>query len=271
MIHSISKRIIAVFMVSILLCCMGMASFAASTSASVRVTVADGSEELALTAEKIKALDRDGDGIVTVNEVLYMAHEDEFTGGAAAGYAVSEDAEPQILTLWGVEDKKVAVYHNNHRVTSLNEACRDGDTVYAFVYTDQASLSDVYCYFDTELTKVNNGQDVTMTLHRVSYDAQGTETVEPLAGVAVTFNGDETEYVTDENGAFTFRANSTGILTVSASFAVGAEPYVTPVYMLVVNGPRTGDNAPILSYAFVAVFSLGVVIALATNKPRRTA
>ena len=42
---------------------------------------------------------RDSDGTITINDALYLAHEAEFEGGAAAGYGALDRADLDRLRL----------------------------------------------------------------------------------------------------------------------------------------------------------------------------
>ncbi len=265
--HAIQKGISAILASLILAAALTVLSFAAD-SISVFVTVSDGSGKLPVAYEKVKATDRNGDGSVTVDEVLYAAHEAEFTGGADAGYASAEGTYGTYITrLWGVENGGSYGYYRNHAACmSLDDVCEDGDLIVAFVYSDTQTYSDAYCYFETDVKKIYNGDEVTLTLNQVGFDENYNTVVSPLADAAITIDGKETEYKTDANGQVTLEADATGIFIVSAT--VEGKTIVPPAYQMVVNGPKTGDDAPLLTYAFIAVLSMGVVVALLTTKPK---
>ena len=90
----------------ILLGMCGITAFAAETpQAEVYVTIADGSGQLVLAQEAISVTDTDNDGVLTINDALYAAHEAKYDGGAAAGYASSVGQYGLAMDkLWGTEN-----------------------------------------------------------------------------------------------------------------------------------------------------------------------
>ena len=73
----------------------------AATDVTVLVTIADANGDLVLAMEPVTVIDIDEDGLLTINDALYCAHEEAYEGGAAAGYAsaMSDYRERQQLRL----------------------------------------------------------------------------------------------------------------------------------------------------------------------------
>ena len=139
------------------------------------VTIADENGELALVREAVVLEDADGDGAVTVNDALLLAHEQAYPGGAAAGYLSSEGPYGLKLDkLWGVENGGSYGYYVNHAsAMSLTAPVSDGDEVAAFIYTDLDGYSDTYCYFDRATAELNAPGELTLTLKAAGRAAGG--------------------------------------------------------------------------------------------------
>ena len=79
----------------------------AEDETKVYVTISDCNSALVLTQEPVNVTDIDGDGKLTVNDALYIAHENNYEGGAAAGYKTSVGQFGLGLdVLWGKENKQ---------------------------------------------------------------------------------------------------------------------------------------------------------------------
>lgn len=104
------KRIISLASALVLMLgTFSTATFAEDTeevkSVDVYVTIADGEGQLALAQEKIMVKDNNKDGVFTIDEALYAAHEAKYEGGAVAGYASSASEYGISLDkLWGAEN-----------------------------------------------------------------------------------------------------------------------------------------------------------------------
>lgn len=216
------KLLSAVFAVALILGMFDISVMAEPTdsTAEVYVTVADDKGDLALTRKKVTVSDIDGDGALTVNDALYAAHEASFVGGATAGYAYAESDWGLSLTrLWGVENGGSYGYAVNHSLcNSLADPVKDGDSVYAYVYTDLVAWSDTYCYFDTECENVSYGDELSLTLMSVSFDPETYAPVTlPVADARITVNGKSSSYVTDDAGHVTLSLTAgTGEVVISA-------------------------------------------------------
>ncbi|MBR4235637.1 MAG: hypothetical protein IKR85_06205 [Clostridia bacterium] len=162
----------------------------------VYVSIANGTLMTALAPVSVSDIDEDG--ALTINDALYLAHELYFEGGDGYASAMS-DWGLSLTKLWGVENGgSYGYYVNNVSAMSLADPVQDGDTVYAFVYTDTAAWSDTFCYFDAEFRTAGAGDEVTLTLCAAGFDENWTPVTLPVAGAVITINGEATEYVTDE-------------------------------------------------------------------------
>lgn len=235
----------------------------ADNSVTVYVTIANGTP--VLTEKAITVTDTDGDGALTINDVLVLAHDAAYDGGAAAGYASANGTYGLAITkLWGVENGgSYGYYVNNKSAMGLSDKVADGDHVYAFIYTDTVGFSDIYCYFDNFSVSAAKGESVTLTLLSAGYDANWQPVTTPVSGAAITIDGKKTEYVTDAEGKVTVSFADAGKHTVSATHdTVRMVPPVLTADITDASSPVTGDRAMTVVCAAVAamgIFSVALV------------
>ncbi len=265
------KRFIGILITVALIFSVFAISSSAETTADVYVTIANG--DVVFAMEKVTVSDTDGDGMITVSDALYAAHEKGFSGGAAAGYSATQsDWGLSLAKLWGVENGGSYGYTvNDAMAMSLADEVKSGDYVYAYVYTDTVSWSDTYTYFDVKTADVLAGNSVSLTLLVSGYDENWAPVVYPLAGATITVNGEKTAFVTDANGKVDVKFDKSGDYTVSAvSDSMTLVPPIAKVTvnpMLISSNPSTDDGEFII-FAAIAVMALaGAVIIL--NKSRR--
>lgn len=205
-----------------LICTLGLTLCAPCVSAAdaplVTVTIADAEGNLALTQEAVSVTDTDGDGALTINDALYLAHEAGYEGGAAAGYASAQtDYGLSLLKLWGAENgSSYGYYVNSSSAMSLSDPVSDGDCIDAFVYTDLTAWSDTYCFFDVRTLEADAGSVIILTLSAASYDENWNPITVPVADAVITLNGEETAYQTDAEGKVTFSVPAGGDYVISA-------------------------------------------------------
>ncbi len=186
---------------------------AAEQDAKVLVTVSDGKGGAPVLIQKeVKVTDIDSDGKLTVNDALYIAHEDNFTGGASAGYKSSESQYGLSLSkLWGIENGgSYGYYVDNNMAMSLVDEVKDGSSVYAFVYSDTAGFSDTYSWFDKNTAEAKQGDELELTLSHITFDANWAPVPAPVEGAVITINGKETEFKTDAEGKVKVKFDEAG-------------------------------------------------------------
>lgn len=184
---------------------------------TVYVNIANAGE-LVVAREAIAVTDVDEDGALTIQDLLVLVHDAKFEGGSAEGFAVmASDYGPMITKLWGVENGgSYGYYLNNAMAMSLLDPVADGDCVTAYVFADTATFSDVYTYFDVNTADGKVGDELTVTLYQVGFDANYAPVSSPLGGVSVTANGAEVA-VTDEEGKAVIKLESEGEIILSAA------------------------------------------------------
>ena len=231
------KQLFSILLCVMLVVCTGMivVSAAEGDSADVTVTITDAKGAIAVAAEKITVADIDSDDVLTVNDVLYAAHEKFYTGGAAAGYATSVTQYGLGITkLWGDTSGSYGYYVNNNSAWSLADPVAAGDYVAAFVYTDATNWSDHYSYFDRFAGDVNAGEAITLTYSEAGYDADWNPVTLPVAGAVITVDGKETTFTTDAEGKVSLTLSENGTHLVSAK--VNGKLLIAPVFLASVTG-----------------------------------
>ncbi len=242
------KKILAVLTaVMLLVNSLGLTAFAAGTGASdtvsVYVTISDGDGKFALAQEKIEVTDRDGDGKFTIDEALYAAHEVKYEGGAAAGYASSSDPTYglNIHKLWGVANGgSYGYYINNNSAWNLADLVQEGDCIKAFIYQDPTGYSDSYSYFDKEKVSVNQNEEVSLMLTKLTYDEEWNLQPVPATNAVITINGKKTDYQTDTEGKVTLKLTEAGTCVISA--VSDSQILVPPVCIATVKAVAVPDN-----------------------------
>ncbi len=229
------KKLISFITAAALVSCSGAVLFAgaAEQDTKVLVTISDGKGGAPVLVQKeVKVTDIDSDGKLTVNDALYIAHEENFTGGAAAGFSSSEKAGYTGLSLnklWGIENGgSYGFYVDNIASMSLSDEVKDGSSVYAFVYSDTTGYSDSYSWFNVNTADAKQGDELDLTLSRQAYDANWTPITLPVEGAVITVNGKATEFKTDANGKVKVKLDEAGedILISAASDSVILVPPV---------------------------------------------
>ena len=182
------------------------------------VTVTNGQGEFCLAQEPIEVSDMDGDGVLTVYDALYCAHESKYEGGAEAGFGAEDMGYgPSLTKLWGEDNGgSYGYYVNNAGCDSLANPIEEGVHVQAYAYQDLENWSDQFTFFEVA---EENGTALTLTLNGIGFDADWNEVVSPVAGAAITVDGADTGLVTDENGRVTLDISESGAHIISATSA----------------------------------------------------
>lgn len=191
------------------------------------------SGENALAYEEIKITDTDGDGKLTVSDALFRAHENNYEGGAAAGYRTEKiDGITRISMLWGDESGAYGLRVNDLICPGVMAPVTEGEHIYAYVYTDKDTLTDSYCFFDTNVATVTKYGKVTLLLTSSETTPDGDVSDIKRSFATITVNGKETEYKTDEEGSVTVRFDEIGTYTVSIKSNEYTVPPVCTVYVV---------------------------------------
>lgn len=190
------------------------------------VTISDGSGEMVLCHAAVTLTDENRDGKLTVNDVLWAAHEDKYPGGAAAGYLTEkgDNGESRLLRMWGEdvgeEDWNVAL--NNDPMKTLDTRVEAGDHIQLFHRYAPDGKENLYTYFSVCTVTVRNSHlrkaDLNVTARYLTYDENQLESVMPLVGVTITANGMRVDAVTDARGRASLDVSNwePGVYVISA-------------------------------------------------------
>lgn len=254
------KKFVAFTMIAMLMLsafCM-TASASEDLSATVTVTIAD-KGNLAVTADAVTVTDTDNDGVLTINDALYAAHEKNYAGGAAEGYSsYRSDYGYSLSKLWGDTGGSFGYYLNNESCRSLADTVKDGDTLTAYIYSDTTYYSDTYTFFDRTSVSVGAGEELTLNLSGAGYDDNWSLVTVAVENANLTVNGEKTEVITDSQGNATLSIAENGTYVISA---VSDTQVLVPAVCIVtvtetaddMTSPETGDNRADLAEIFIAL------------------
>ena len=183
----------------------------AAFAETVFVTITNGQGEICLAWEDVEVTDVDGDGVLTIYDALYCAHEASFDGGAEAGFAAEDQGYgPSLTKLWGEENGGSYGYClDNVPATSLADPIDADESftgiahhIHAYAYQDLETWSDQFSYFEEGSGDPARGL-MSLTLNALVYDEDWNAVAAPVAGAAILINGEDSGLVTDENGTVT--------------------------------------------------------------------
>jgi len=196
-------------------------------AAEVNVTVTISVEgTLVLSAQSVTARDIDADGVVTINDALYCAHEQYFEGDSVGYGSEMTEYGISMTTLWGKDYAGAYGYYlNNASAWSLADPVKKGDYVAAFAYQDTNGYSDQYSFFSKRSVSVYGVNEVEVTLQSAGFDADWNPVTLPVVGAAITVNGKTTDFITDENGVAKVTLDNCGVYEISA---VAADAVLVP-------------------------------------------
>lgn len=228
------KRILA--LVLVLALCAGLLVMpvgAAEPEAVAYLTISVAGK-LQLTRYPVTLTDENENGKLDIDDVLQVGHaiygDDTYSYASARGdYGLS------ITKLWGDTSGAFGYCVNTTVPMSLEEEVKAGDDVYAYVYQDKTGYTDAFSYFNERHISVTAGDTVTLTLSKLGYGENWETISTPIANAAITIDGEETDYVTDENGKVTMKLNAPGLYVISAN--------VTGT-VLVRRSPQPGSRRP---------------------------
>ncbi len=196
---------------------------------------ASGKENTVMGDVPVTVSDRNSDGRLDVDEVLYAAHERYYEGGAADGY----DCQGTWLTkLWGKDAGSSGLWINDAPGTGLSDAVCDSDYVSVFTYKDTTAWSDTYVKYDKNVYTVNAGDNVDLQLLGAGYDMDWNLIWSPCANAQITLIGENrTLGTTDENGRLAISSlkegtykiavcSDDGLTVPAAATIVVKNPYV---------------------------------------------
>ncbi len=213
------KKLISLILLCILACgCLCVNTLGEEfDTVTINVTISD-KGNLVVALDEITVTDIDGDGALTINDALYCAHEENYEGGASAGYGFAESEYGLSITkLWGDTSGSYGYYVNNASAWSLLDNIKDGDNVSAFVYADAVAWSDSYSFFNVNVVEAVAGEAIELTLSAAGYDESWNPITVPVEGAVITIDGVATEFVTDAQGKVNVVIENSGEFVISAT------------------------------------------------------
>ena len=220
-------------------------AISAEETETVTVTVNIINDKPVLAAAQITVTDIDNDGIISINDALYCAHQQKYQGGAEAGFASSPS--PYGITLeklWGDTSGAFGYYLNNESPQSLLDTVVDGDTITAFIYQDTFGWSDCYSYFDKNSVTVTEGDALMLNLSYLVLDYETWMTSAlPAEGAIITIDGNDTEITVNMDGVamLTFDAPGTYLISAHSDLNIVAPVCVVTVEEAPALPPTTGS------------------------------
>ncbi len=183
----------------------------------VYVSLTDDTGALVLAYAPVALTDMDGDGVLSIHDALFAAHEAWHPEGAAAYLAERTEFGMSLYVLWGADNGGSYGYCvNDAAAMSLLDPVQPGDHVKAYAYTDLTAWSDVYSYFAAPTLTVKAGETAPLTLVYSGFDANWAPVTLPAAGAALTVNGEDAGVATDAAGTANLTFPAAGAYIVSA-------------------------------------------------------
>ena len=220
-------------------------AISAEETETVTVTVNIINDKPVLAAAQITVTDIDEDGIISINDALYCAHQQKYQGGAEAGFASSPSSYGITLEkLWGDTSGAFGYYLNNESPQSLLDTVVDGDTITAFIYQDTFGWSDCYSDFDKNAVTVTEGDALMLNLSYLVLDYETWMTSAlPAEGAIITVDGNDTEITVNMDGVamLTFDAPGTYLVSAHSDLNIVAPVCVVTVEKAPALPPTTGS------------------------------
>ena len=156
----------------------------------------------------------------------------------------------------------ISYYVNNAASMGLSDPVKDGDRLYAFIYTDTTAFSDMYTFFDKAAADVSENGTLELVLSGAGYDENWNPVTLPVEGAVITVNGEKTAFVTDKDGKVSVKLDKAGKYTVTA---VSDDKALVPAVCIVnvtESSPQTGDNGvyALVICGTVALFAATVAL-----------
>lgn len=186
---------------------MPLAAQAAEADCTVEVTVR--TEETVLNRAEVSVGDENGDGRLTVEDVLIAAHDKYYEGGAEAGYQRSCADAPELSRIWGVRGRYIS-FILDAEGSEKTGAPADGDRISVLL---QDAAEDIYRFRYGPLHQIPVGEHINLKLVR-RRSASGRD--EPVRDAVILIDGRRTAIRTDEKGFAAVSFRNPGVHTLSA-------------------------------------------------------
>jgi len=155
-----------------------------------------------------------------LDDVFQKAH-DLYCKYGDKGYSSSESEWGfGIDKFWGNTsgDFGYQVNGGTEAVMGLGHLVEDGDYIDMAIYKNSYPDTEGYSMFDLTKAEIYTDTEFELTLNYFSgYDENWNNIVSPCEGAQITVNGEETEFVTDENGNVVLSFETDGKKIISAT------------------------------------------------------
>ena len=215
------KRMLSVLMVFCMLLCIVPAY--AADGITVYLSVSRYGEHVTDKDGKTMAyvpIELSGQESYTIDDVFSEAHALHHPDGAEA-YATSytEEWGLGVAKLWGDTSYNFGYQVNGGResVMGPGHEVEDGDSVDVYIYQNSGSEMENYARFESVVEEGYTNDEILVTLSCFSgYDENWNMVFSPCEGASILINGEETDLVTDENGAVTLYFEEEGNYVISS-------------------------------------------------------
>lgn len=163
--------------------------------------------EISLTGKETYTLD---DAFSLAHSLYYPDGEEGYASSVGEwGFGVDK--------LWGDTSYNFGYSVNSVSAYGAGDQIENGDYIDAFIYKNMYPLTEGYAYFDkyTDKKFIDETEELTLT-YLSGYDESYNPVYSPCDGATITFDGEETEFITDENGKATISFEKAGKTVVSA-------------------------------------------------------
>lgn len=268
------KRTITILLALVMVIAATCTAVSADEGTKVYVTIADDNGEIVVARKSVSVSDLDGDGAVTISDALAAAHAKFYADGADGYGTFDSEYGLSLGKLWGVENGgSYGYYVNNASAWSLADPVAEGDHVYAFVYTDLATWSDTYSWFEKASVKAAAGEEITLTLKCSGYDENWSPVESAVEGAKILVDGKDTGVVTDADGKAVITVADEGSVVISATS--DTMTLVPPVCVAKIGAagaavpelPKTGVTSTFVFIGSgIALIAAGAVVIARTKK-----
>ncbi len=208
----------------------------APASAKVYVTIIDDKAKVVLEQEEIETVDVDGDGVLTINDALYIAHENFYKGGAEAGYGFADSSYGgyMLTKLWGVENGGSYGIGINNQLSNvgLADMIQNGDLIDAYCYRDLKNWSDKYSRFDKRIIEVNRKKAVKLKLTYLGFTSDYSTVEKPVKNAVIYDGKKKTDYKVNKKGVVKLTFDAIGRHVITAESTKKKTVLVTPVSVI---------------------------------------
>ena len=210
---------------------------APDSSVTVYVTISN-KGNMVLPGCAVNVDDYNGNGYTDIDDALYYAHLDNYPEGASGYLSEVGYYGLSIKTLWGDIGPMFGYYVNDQSAWSLEDTVCAGDSVYAFIYSDQ---TDKYCFFDKSQAGIGCGSELILKVSYSGYDEYWSPVTSALAGAELTIDGKATNLFSNDSGEIRVTFREVGKYTLSIIPPEGMN-LTPPCCIVKVNTPDTCDG-----------------------------